>query len=81
MNFATGDCQRAYLNTLAALGLDNSNRAIDFTLDDFLAGFTIYGFKLAPGPIDGTVFTAGSNSGSVCVWRLSLPTRSRLRLI
>jgi hypothetical protein len=65
MNYTTGDYQRAYLNTFAALGLDNSNRSIDLKASDFAEGYAIYGFKLAPGPIDGTVFTAANSVGSV----------------
>jgi hypothetical protein len=67
MDYTTGDYQRAYLNTLAALGLDNSNRSINLAPSEFAAGFAIYGFKLAPGPIDGTVFTAANSIGSVVV--------------
>ena len=65
MDFATGDYQRAYLNTLAALGIDNANQAINLKPIDFATGFTIFGFKLAPGPIDGTVVSSASSTGSV----------------
>jgi hypothetical protein len=54
-DYATKDYQRAYLNTLAALGLDNDNRAIWLKPEEFANGYNIDGFKLAPGPIDGTV--------------------------
>jgi hypothetical protein len=67
MDFANHDCQRAYLNTLAALGLDNDNRAIDLTPDDFENGFAIFGFKIAPGPIEGVVHTVANRVGSLTV--------------
>ena len=67
MDYATGDYQRAYLSTLAALGLENGNRSIDLTPSDFASGFNIYGFKVAPGPIDGTVFTAANSVGSAAI--------------
>jgi len=67
MDYATGDYQRAYLNTLATLGLDNSNRAVSLTPAEFAQGFNLYGFKLAPGPIDGTVFSTANGAGSLVV--------------
>ena len=67
MNYATGDYQRAYLNTLAALGLDNGNRGISLTPEEFAAGFNIYGFRIAPGPIDGTVFSSSNSVGGLTV--------------
>ena len=65
MDFAKKDYMRAYLNTLQALGLDNDNRAIDITPDEFGSGYTIYGFKIAPGPVDGTVHTLANSVGSI----------------
>ena len=59
--------QRAYLNTLSALGLDNVNRAIWLKPDEFASGYNIHGFKLAPGPIEGTVFSAAKSAGSLMV--------------
>lgn len=67
MDYATGNYQRAYLNTLAALGLDNDNRSISLTPTDFANGFAIYGFKIAPGPVDGTVHTTANSVGSIVV--------------
>jgi hypothetical protein len=67
MNYATGDYHRAYINTLAALGLDNDNRGICLTPHDFANGFNIHGFKISPGPIDGTVFCAANSGGSIVV--------------
>jgi hypothetical protein len=67
-DYATKDYQRAYLNTLAALGLDNDNRAIWLKPEEFAEGYNIHGFKLAPGPIDGTVFTAAKSTGNLSVY-------------
>ena len=67
-DYATKDYQRAYLNTLAALGLDNDNRAIWLKPEEFADGYNIHGFKLAPGPIDGTVFTAAKSTGNLSVY-------------
>jgi hypothetical protein len=66
-NYTTGDYQRAYINTLAALGLDNENRAIWLKPEEFAEGYNIHGFKLAPGPIDGTIFSASKSVGSLTV--------------
>ena len=57
--------QRAYLNTLAALGFDNGERSISLTPKEFAKGFTIFGFKIAPGPIDGNVHSATNTVGSM----------------
>ena len=65
MNFATGDVQRAYLNTLAALGYDNGDRSINIKTKDFAQGYTLFGFKIAPGPIDGNVHSASNTVGSM----------------
>jgi hypothetical protein len=67
-NYTTGDFQRAYINTLAALGLDNDNRAIWLKPEEFASGYNLYGFKLAPGPIDGTVFCSARSAGSLSVY-------------
>ena len=67
MNFTTGDYQRAYINTLAALGLDNDNRGISLTPHEFANGFNLHGFKISPGPIDGTVFCSATSGGSIVV--------------
>jgi hypothetical protein len=55
----------AYLNTLQSLGLETDNRAIDITAAEFGGGFTIYGFKVAPGPVDGAVHTIANSVGSI----------------
>ena len=65
MDFTKKDYMRAYLNTLQALGLDTDNRAIDITPEEFGGGYTIYGFKIAPGPVDGAVHTVANSSGSI----------------
>jgi hypothetical protein len=75
VNYTTGDFQRAYLNLLAALGIDNGGRSIALAPDDFKQGYNIYGFKIAPGPIDGTVFTSANSIGSLAVhmsWAVAL---------
>jgi hypothetical protein len=66
-DFATKDYWRAYVNTLASLELDNGNRAITLTGSDFASGFTVFGFKIAPGPVDGVIFNAANNTGSIVV--------------
>jgi hypothetical protein len=65
MDYATKDYTRAYINTLQALGLDTDNRAIDISHKDFGGGYTIYGFKIAPGPVGGVVHTLANSVGSV----------------
>jgi hypothetical protein len=56
---------RAYLNTLQTLGLDVDNRAIDIAPKEFGGGYPIYGFKVAPGPVDGAVHTLANSVGSI----------------
>jgi len=65
MDFEKNDYMRAYLNTLQALGIDTDNRAIDITPSEFSGGYTIYGFKIAPGPVDGAVHTVANSVGSI----------------
>ena len=67
IDYANNNCQRAYLNTLATLGIDNENKAIDLSLEEFAGGFAIYGFKIAPGPLDGQVLTAANSVGNITV--------------
>lgn len=67
MDYATGDYQRAYINTLGALSLDVENRAISLTPAEFSQGFNLYAFKVAPGPIDGQVISAANTNGSIVV--------------
>jgi hypothetical protein len=52
LNFTTGDYEHAYINTLAAIGLDTGNRAITISPSDFASGYNLYAFKLAPGPLE-----------------------------
>jgi hypothetical protein len=81
-DYATGDYQRAYLNTLSALGLDNDNRAIWLKPDEFAAGYNIHGFKLAPGPIEGTVFSAAKSVGSLSVlFKFAAPLAAAVDMI
>lgn len=82
MDYTNGNYQRAYLNTLAALGLDNDNRAIALKPAEFTTGFAIYGFKVAPGPIDGTVHTTANSTGSIVVnATFSAPLANNLDMI
>jgi hypothetical protein len=67
-DYASKDYQRAYLNTLASLGLDNDNRAIWLKPEAFADGYNIHGIKLASGPIDGTVFTGAKSTISLSVY-------------
>ena len=66
-DYTLGDYQRAYLNTLATLGLDTGSRGISITPEEFAAGYNIYGYKIAPGPIDGVVFSSANSIGSLVV--------------
>lgn len=52
MNFATGDYELAYLNTLAAISLDTGNRALAITPSEWSTSYNLYAFKLQPGPLD-----------------------------
>jgi hypothetical protein len=65
MKFANKDYYRAYLNTLAALDMDTGNSAICITPKDFESGYTLFAFKIAPGPTDSTVHTAANSVGSM----------------
>lgn len=52
MDYATEDYSRAYLSTLAALGLDSGNDALAIPPTLWATGCNLYAFKLTPGPID-----------------------------
>ena len=65
LDYATGDYQSAYLNLLSTLGLDIADRSINISVDDYPNGYTIYGFQIAPGPIDGTVQSVANSVGSI----------------
>ena len=65
MDYATNYYTRAYINTLQSLGLDTDNRAIDVNQKEFSGGYAIYGFKIAPGPVDAAVHTLANSVGSV----------------
>jgi hypothetical protein len=55
MNYSTGDYQRAYLNTLSALGLDVGNYGVTLTPELWESAYNLYAFKLVPGPIKSSV--------------------------
>ncbi len=50
-DFATKDYIREYLKTLEALNMDIGPTCWDLTPDDWASGFTIWSFKITPGPI------------------------------
>lgn len=55
MDYSAKDYQRAYLNTLGALGLDVGNRSIVLTPELWESAYNLYAFKLVPGPTQGSV--------------------------
>jgi len=55
MDYNIKDYQRAYLNTLAALGLDTGNNGLTLTPDLWEKAYNLYAFKLVPGPIKAAV--------------------------
>ena len=57
MDYAHDDYNRAYLNTLAALGMDTGNRSLIISPADWADGYNIYAFKLAAGPSSSEVLT------------------------
>ena len=56
-NFATGDYLREYMYTLESLGYDIGEQMIDITPAEWAAGFTVFVFKVTPGPT-GNIRTA-----------------------
>ena len=50
-DFANNDYISAYQTMLAHLGYDNGNNMIDLTPYEWANGYTIFAFKLTPGPI------------------------------
>lgn len=57
MNFATGDYEQAYINTLGAIGLDTGNRALAIAPTEWAAGYNLHAFKLQPGPLEHACFS------------------------
>ena len=57
MDYARNDYNRAYLSTLAALGMDTGNRSLIISPADWAAGYNIYAFKLTAGPSSSEVLT------------------------
>jgi hypothetical protein len=55
VDFTDGHYYGAYINTLASLGLDQGERAIAITPEDWSSAFNIYSFKLIPGPINPSI--------------------------
>ena len=56
-DFPSGDYNRAYLSTLAALGFDTGNHALAIKPSDWADGYNIYAFKFAPGPTSSGVLS------------------------
>ena len=56
-NFTSGDYLREYMYTLESLGYDLGDHMIDISPAEWSNGFTIYVFKVTPGPT-GSVRTA-----------------------
>jgi hypothetical protein len=79
---ATNDCQRAYLNTPGALGLNSGNSAIWLKPEGFACGYNIHGSKVAPGPIDETVLNAAKSVGSFTViFKFAAPLAAAVDMI
>jgi hypothetical protein len=55
MNYSDRDYQRAYLNTLGALGLDVGNNGLTLTPELWESAYNLYAFKLVPGPIKASI--------------------------
>jgi hypothetical protein len=55
MDHANGVYLPSYINTLAALGLDQGTRALSITPEEWSRSFNIYCFKLTPGAITPSV--------------------------
>jgi hypothetical protein len=55
MDYNTQDYQRAYLNTLSALGLDVGNNGLTLTPELWESAYNLYAFKLVPGPIKSSI--------------------------
>jgi len=55
MNYNDRDYQRAYLNTLGALGLDVGNNGLTLTPELWESAYNLYAFKLVPGPIKASI--------------------------
>lgn len=57
-DYANGVYNTAYISTLAALGLDQGNRALAITPEDWARSFNVYSFKLTPGAINPSILHA-----------------------
>ncbi len=55
VDYGNGLYHNAYINTLASLGLDQGERAIAITPEDWASSFNVYSFKLTPGSVNPNV--------------------------
>jgi hypothetical protein len=60
MNYTLGDYAEAYLSTLASLGIDQGDRAISLTPEEWATAYNVYTFKLAAGDISTGVLNSST---------------------
>lgn len=62
MDYATDSYYNAYISTLAALGMDQGDRALPITPAEWASDYNIYSFKLTPGSVNpGVLHTLHAN--------------------
>ena len=67
LNYTNGDFQSAYVGLMRAIGIDVADKSVNITTDDYAGGYAIYGFLIAPGPIDATVQSVANSTGTITV--------------
>ncbi len=58
MDYAADSYYNAYISTLAALGMDQGDRALPLTPAEWASNYNIYSFKLTPGSVNPAVLHA-----------------------
>jgi len=76
------DYLRGYMLLLEALGIDEGDRSIDLTPEEWASGYTIFGFKITPGPIGASGARSIQRSGSLRIEvKFSTPTAININLL
>ncbi len=84
LNFeaATRDYLRGYMMLLETLGIDEGDRAIELTPNEWANGYAIFGFKITPGPIGSSGPRSLPRTGSLRIeLKFSVATGKNLNLV
>ena len=80
-NFTTGDYKREYTAMLEALGLDIGSKMINLKATEWAKGYTIFVFKLTPGPIGDLVRSTPRSGAARLELKFKNPTPRNISVI